>query len=84
MKITAFMMHMVLTFFLLIGACSTFPTGIVQVNNEAIRAPDKVLIVYLSRTNNTKALAKILHKHVGGTLVALELSPPTPPTTGLP
>ena len=33
----------------------------------------KVLIVYLSRTNNTKAIAEIIQKHVGETLVALEL-----------
>jgi flavodoxin len=33
----------------------------------------KILIVYLSRTNNAKAIAEIIHKNVGGTLVALEL-----------
>jgi flavodoxin len=38
----------------------------------------KVLIVYLTRTNNTKAIAEIIHKHVGGTLVALELKKPYP------
>lgn len=38
----------------------------------------KVLIVYLSRTNNTKAIAAIIHKSVGGTLVALELEKPYP------
>lgn len=37
-----------------------------------------VLIVYLSRTNNTKAVAQIIHKNVGGTLVALELEKPYP------
>lgn len=35
-----------------------------------------VLIVYLSRTRNTKAIAEIIHKTVGGTLVALELQTP--------
>ena len=40
--------------------------------------PDKVLIVYLSRTNNTKAIAEIIHKNMGGTLVALELEKPYP------
>jgi len=39
---------------------------------------NKVLIVYLSRTNNTKAIAEIIHKHVGGTMVALELEKPYP------
>jgi flavodoxin len=38
----------------------------------------KILIVYLSRTNNTKAIAEIIHKDVGGTLVALELERPYP------
>ncbi|MFD1001703.1 flavodoxin family protein [Ohtaekwangia kribbensis] len=38
----------------------------------------KVLIVYLSRTNNTKAIAKIIHEKVGGDLVALELVNPYP------
>jgi len=37
-----------------------------------------VLIVYLSRTNNTKAVAEMIHKYVGGTLVSLELVTPYP------
>lgn len=40
--------------------------------------PKKVLIVYLSRTNNTKAVAEMIHRQVGGTLVALELVTPYP------
>jgi flavodoxin len=38
----------------------------------------KVLIVYLSRTNNTKAIAEIIQKNVGGKLVPLELVTPYP------
>ena len=38
----------------------------------------KVLIVYLSRTNNTKAIAEIIHERVGGTLIPLELETPYP------
>ena len=38
----------------------------------------KVLIVYLSRTNNTRAIARIIQKHVGGKLVPLELATPYP------
>lgn len=38
----------------------------------------KVLIVYLSRTNNTKAIAEIIQRNVGGALVALELEKPYP------
>jgi flavodoxin len=40
--------------------------------------PEKILIVYLSRTNNTKAVAEIIHNKVGGKLVALELETPYP------
>lgn len=38
----------------------------------------EILIVYLSRTNNTKAVAEIIHKNVGGDMVALELVTPYP------
>ncbi len=38
----------------------------------------KILVVYLSRTSNTKAIAGIIQKNVGGTLVALELKQPYP------
>src|SRR4249920_3787642 len=39
---------------------------------------NKILIVYLSRTNNTKAIAEIIQRSVGGRLVALELEKPYP------
>lgn len=39
---------------------------------------ENILIVYLSRTNNTKAIAEIIQKNVGGKLVALELQRPYP------
>jgi flavodoxin len=38
----------------------------------------KILIVYLSRTKNTKAVAEIIHRNVGGDLVGLELVTPYP------
>lgn len=38
----------------------------------------KILIVYLSRTNNTKAVAEFIHEELGGTLVPLELERPYP------
>lgn len=38
----------------------------------------KVLIVYLSRTKNTKTIAEIIQKNVGGDLVELELQNPYP------
>lgn len=46
--------------------------------NGELLNDQKVLTVYLSRTNNTKAVAQIIHKNVGGTLVALELQTPYP------
>lgn len=39
---------------------------------------EQVLIVYLSRTGNTQAIAEIIHNEVGGTLVALKLETPYP------
>ena len=39
---------------------------------------NRVLVVYLSRTNNTKAIAEIINDNVGGTLLALELEKPYP------
>ena len=36
------------------------------------------MIVYLSRTNNTKVVAEMIHENVGGDLVALELKNPYP------
>ncbi|WP_229214095.1 flavodoxin family protein [Dyadobacter flavalbus] len=39
---------------------------------------EKILIVYLSRTKNTKAVAEIIQKQTGGRLVALELQNPYP------
>jgi len=39
---------------------------------------DQILIVYLSRTNNTKAIAEVINKNVGGKLIALELETPYP------
>jgi len=41
-------------------------------------ASKKILIVYLSRTNNTRAIAEIIQRNVGGTLVSLELVTPYP------
>ena len=49
-----------------------------QSKESELSADQKILIVYLSRTKNTKALAEIIHKKVGGDLVALELVTPYP------
>ena len=45
---------------------------------EFTNGSQKFLIVYLSRTNNTMAVAEIIHENVGGKLVALELENPYP------
>ena len=71
---------------LLITACSSSPDTTVP-GAEATPQPEQpiqpvsaanTLIVYLSRTNNTKALAELIHQRVGGTLVPLELKNPYP------
>jgi flavodoxin len=74
MKSTIYITHMLLVFFLLISSCSSSQTKDINASTGS----DKVLIVYLSRTNNTKAIAEIIQKNAGGTLVALELEKPYP------
>ena len=72
------MTHLLLAFFLLVSACSSFPKEEINATVISTVNPDKILIVYLSRTNNTKAIAEIIHKNIGGTLVALQLEQPYP------
>src|SRR5260370_30976186 len=48
------------------------------VNSQRVRGEKNTLIVYLSRTNNTKAIAEIIHNMFGGRMVALELQTPYP------
>jgi len=72
------MTHILLVFFLLISACSSSQTEVVNAQVESTVDSEKVLIVYLSRTNNMKAIAGIIHGYMGGTLVALELEKPYP------
>jgi flavodoxin len=55
-----------------VGAQERSATG------QGLPAEKKILIVYLSRTNNTKAIAEFIHQKVGGTLVSLELETPYP------
>jgi flavodoxin len=47
-------------------------------SNAQSMSSRNILIVYLSRTSNTKAIAEIIHKNVGGKLVTLELQKPYP------
>lgn len=71
------MTHWLLVFFSLVLACSSTPTNRISTKKATVD-PDKILIVYLSRTNNTKVIADMIHEKVGGTLVALELETPYP------
>ncbi|RDC65043.1 flavodoxin family protein [Adhaeribacter pallidiroseus] len=74
------MMQLLLGFFFLFSACSPSQTEDFGINVQTASSvtPDKVLIVYLSRTNNTKAIAEMIHQNIGGALVALELDNPYP------
>ncbi|GEO07236.1 flavodoxin [Adhaeribacter aerolatus] len=73
------MLNLLVAFLLLFSACATSAqTEAIKVETTIKVNLDKILIVYLSRTNNTKALAEMIHKQIGGTLVALELENPYP------
>lgn len=75
MNLTGPVSQMLTAAFLFISSCSSS-----QVKERAPYTLDsgKVLIVYLSRTNNTKVIAEIIQGNVGGKLVALELEKPYP------
>lgn len=72
------MTQILLTCFLLISACSSCQRKEAPIQTGSSLITGKVLIVYLSRTNNTKAVAEIIQRNVGGNLVALELEKPYP------
>ena len=72
------MSRILLSFFVLISACSSSQTKDTNIKTDTTLNSTKILIVYLSRTNNTKTIAEIIHRNVGGTLVALELENPYP------
>ena len=64
-------------FVLISWSCSSQENDI-KLNEDNSFPSEKILIVYLSRTNNTKAIAEIIYKNVGGTLISLELEHPYP------
>lgn len=70
-KIQLFKVRMIwlLVAFISLSACS---------HAQSDDKTNNVLIVYLSRTKNTKAVAEMIYKNVGGTLVELELESPYP------
>lgn len=71
-------MKLLTVFFCLISLCCSSQDNDTNPERNTYNGSEKVLIVYLSRTNNTKAIAKIIHENVGGTLVPLELVNPYP------
>ncbi|SEO79546.1 Flavodoxin [Mucilaginibacter gossypiicola] len=62
-------------FFVLMSAVLCFISACSSAQSTSAK---KILIVYLSRTNNARAIANIIHEQVGGKLVALELENPYP------
>ena len=65
-------------FFCAISLCCSPEGSDTATQDIAETDSEKILIVYLSRTNNTKAIAEIIHENIGGKLVALELQNPYP------
>lgn len=61
-----------------LGAASSTTAAQAPNENDAAMNKTKTLIVVLSRTHNTKAVADIIHDAVGGSLVELELKTPYP------
>jgi len=71
-------MKLLTVFFGLIWLCCSSQVNDAKPKVDLTDRSEKILIVYLSRTNNTKAIAEIIHGQVGGKLVALELTNPYP------
>ena len=65
-------------FFSLISLSCSSQANDIETKADVTSRSEKILIVYLSRTKNTKAVAEIIHENVGGSLVALELQNPYP------
>lgn len=61
-----------------LGLWSCVATAQEPNRNDATMNEPGILIVFLSRTHNTQAVAEIIHDAVGGTLVALKLRTPYP------
>ena len=71
------MIQLLIPFLFFILACTTTPAK-EKYNESTATTQSKTLIVYVSRTNNTKAVAEMIHEHTGGKLVALKLKKPYP------
>lgn len=71
-------MKLLTVIFCWISLCCSSQDRDTETKRDVVNGSENVLIVYLSRTNNTKAIAEIIHEIVGGDLVALELVNPYP------
>lgn len=67
------MFHKIFVLFTLFSSCLQMQSG-----QQQPQASDNTLIIYLTRTNNTKAIAELIQKHLGGDMMALELENPYP------
>ncbi len=76
MKSVIVLSLMILTTICLLSSCSRAQQ--LPAADQPLPGKKKILIVYLSRTNNTKAIAEFIHQKVGGTIAALELETPYP------
>jgi flavodoxin len=76
MKRITILSLIIATIICLLSGCSKAQQ--LPANDQPLSGEKKILIVYLSRTNNTKAIAEFIHQKVGGTMVALELERPYP------
>jgi flavodoxin len=74
-KATTYCLMMILTA-CLFSSCSKAQSA-VKKEKDSLNT-NSILIVYLSRTKNTKTVAQIIHNHIGGKLVELELQNPYP------
>ncbi|WP_031425467.1 flavodoxin [Flavimarina sp. Hel_I_48] len=71
-------MTKLLAFILMLSSCDASNTKEANAGSVVIPDPDKILIVYLSRTENTKTVAEMIQRKTGGKLVALEKENPYP------
>ena len=77
MKKSKALLVLITTVVCMFSGCSKAQENL-QNKEESISADKNILIVYLSRTKNTKAVAEIIQKNTGGLLVEIELQNPYP------
>ncbi|RQO77905.1 flavodoxin [Pedobacter sp. KBW01] len=69
-------------YFIMLSVLISLMTACLKAQNHTGNKPvftdQKILIVYLSRTGNTKAVAHMIQKYTGGRLMAIELEKPYP------